>query len=455
MSNSITKKVDLGTKISFGLGGFGKDFGLNMINVFLFFYYTDVVGVSAAFIGTVFLIARIWDTVNDPMLGYIVAKTKSKWGRYKPWILVGNILNAIAIVALFSAHLFDGTAQLVFIAVTYILWGMTYTMLDAPFWSLVPTITLDKKEREGLMPYPRLFATAASYLAGGTGVYLVTTLGGGDEGKGYLLFGVIAAVLAVVSAIITCIWTKQNFEEDPKAAEEIDIKAARKAIFKNEQFIALVVISLFYNVAVNFMNGLNLYYFTYVLGDATLFAKSMLFGGIFGVASLVVFKPLVMKIGRKTLFNAALIMPMLAAMTLFIASNSGPDFKLILASLAGIFNGLSSAMYWLILLIMVADTVDYGDAKNNVRSESILYSVNTLVSKCSGALTGFLVGISLTAINYIPNQEQTAETLAGLQFIYIAPAFLCLISYFIYNRKYKLNDTELDSIQENLKVKYS
>ncbi|MGF1702866.1 melibiose:sodium transporter MelB [Photobacterium makurazakiensis] len=455
MSNALTKKVNLGTKISFGLGGFGKDFGLNVINVFLFFYYTDVVGVSAAFIGTVFLIARIWDTVNDPMLGYIVAKTKSKWGRYKPWILIGNILNAIAIVSLFSAHLFDGTTQLIFIAITYIFWGMTYTMLDAPFWSLVPTITLDKKEREGLMPYPRLFATAASYIAGGAGVYLVTMLGDGDDGKGYLMFGVIAAVLAIVSAVITCIWTKQNFEEDPKAAEAFNITAARKAIFKNEQFLALVIMSLFYNVAVNFMGGLNLYYFTYVLGDAKLFATSMMFGGIVGVGSLIVFKPLVMKVGRKTLFNAALIMPLLGAITLFCAASVSADFKVILASLAGIFHGLSSAMFWLILLIMVADTVDYGDAKNNVRSESILYSVNTLVSKCSGALTGFLVGISLTAINYMPNQEQTAETLTGLQFIYVAPAFLCLIAYFIYNRKYKLNDSELDNIQENLKLKYS
>ncbi|MCQ1059722.1 melibiose:sodium transporter MelB [Photobacterium sp. ZSDE20] len=455
MSNAIMNKVDFGTKLSFGLGGFGKDFGLNVINVFLFFYYTDVVGVSAAFVGTVFLVARIWDTVNDPMLGYIVAKTKSKWGRYKPWILVGNILNAITIIALFSAHMLDGTSQLVYIAATYVLWGMTYTMLDAPFWSLVPTITLDKKEREGLMPYPRLFATGASYLAGGAGVYIVSTLGGGDDGQGYFWFGVIAAILAVASAVITCIWTKQNFEEDPKSAAMFNLKAAKDAIFKNEQFLALVVLSLFYNVAFNFMNGLNLYYFTYVLGDATLFAKSMLFGGIVGVGSLVIFKPVVMRFGRKTLFNIALICPMLAVSTLYVASGCGPELKAALASVAGIFNGLSSAMFWLILLIMVADTVDYGDAKNDVRSESVLYSVNTLVSKCSGALTGFLVGLALTAINYIPNQDQTAETLSGLQFIFVGPAFLCLVSMFIYNKLYKLNGNELDSVQDSLKLKYS
>lgn len=454
MINAISNKVDLSTKISFGLGGFGKDFGLNVINVFLFFYYTDVVGVSAAFIGTVFLIARVWDTVNDPMMGYIVAKTKTRWGRYKPWILIGNILNAVCIIALFSAHMIEGTTQLVFIAVTYIAWGMTYTMLDAPFWSLVPTITLDKSEREGLMPYPRLFATGASYLAGGAGVYAVNYLGNGDQGQGYMLFGVIAAILAIVSAVITCVWTKQNFEEDPEAASKFDLKSARTAIFKNDQFLALIVMALFYNVAVNLMNGLNLYFFQYVLGDAKLFSISMLWGGIFGVASLVVFKPLVNRFGRKRLFNFSLLMPLMAAVTLYITANFAPT-STVLVGLAGIFNGLSSALYWLIVLVMVADTVDYGDDKHNVRSESVLYSVNTLVSKCSGALTGFLVGISLTLIGYVPNQMQTEATMAGLQIIYLAPALLCLVSYFIYNKMYLLNGDELDRIQTNLELKYS
>lgn len=106
--------VSLATKLSYGIGGFGKDFNLIIVNTFLFFYYTDIAGASAYFVGLVFLGARIWDTINDPIFGYLVAKTKSRWGKYKPWILVGNILNAIALVMLFSAHLLDGTAQYVY-----------------------------------------------------------------------------------------------------------------------------------------------------------------------------------------------------------------------------------------------------------------------------------------------------------------------------------------------------
>ncbi|RJX69403.1 melibiose:sodium transporter MelB [Vibrio sinensis] len=453
-TTTSNQKVSMKTKLSFGFGGFGKDWGLNMINIFLMIYYTDVVGVSPVFIGSVFLIARIWDTINDPILGYIVARTNSRWGKYKPWILVGNILNAICIVALFSAHLLEGNTQLIFIAVTYVAWGMTYTLLDAPFWSLVPTITLDKKEREGLMPYPRLFATAASYIVGGIGVYAIHFLGAGDQGTGYMMFGVVAAVLAILSAIVACTWTEQKVEEKANTASVFSLKSAKDLILKNDQFLMLIAIGLCYNIAMNFVNGLNLYFFKYVLGDETLFSISMMWGGIFGVLSLVFFKPLIDNLGRENLFKGALIAPVISAGILFITANYAQGSTAMIG-LAGIFNGLSNAIYWLLILVMVADSVDYGDTKLGMRSESILYSMNTLVSKCSGALVGFLVGIALTVIGYVPNQVQSAETISGLQFIYIAPTVLCLVAYLIYKKWYTLNGQQLDDIQVELHTKYA
>ena len=454
MINNKSSHVSLATKISFGLGGFGKDFGLVVINTFLFFYYTDVVGVSAAFIGTVFLFARIWDTVNDPMLGYLVNKTRTRWGKYKPWILAGNILNAVFIVALFSAHLLEGTQQAIYIAVTYVGWGMTYTMLDAPFWSLLPTITLDKNEREQLMPYPRLFASTAGYIVGGAGVWIIATLGAGVDGQGYMLFGLIAAVLAIASAIITCIWTKQMFADNDEATKSFTLKDVYILIFKNEQFIALLVLALLYNIATNMTGGLNLYFFTYVLKNKELFSTTMVWAGVSGIASLVFFPKIVQVLGRRKMFTLALLFPMVASFALFFAANYAPD-SMILIAITGICFGITSAIYWLIILIMVADTVDYGDYKFGIRSESISYSIHTLTSKCSGAFTGYLVGIGLTMINYIPNQEQTAETITGLQFIYLTPAVLCLVSLVIYTKIYKLNDDKLDEVERALKEKYA
>ncbi|PSW10247.1 melibiose:sodium transporter MelB [Photobacterium rosenbergii] len=453
-STESSSKVSLATKLSFGFGGFGKDFGMSVVSVLLLFYYTDVAGVSPIFVGTVFLVARIWDAVNDPMLGYIVNNTKTRWGRYKPWIFFGNLLNAGFTIALFSAHHFTGTAQLIFIAITYIGWGMTYTMLDAPFWSLIPTITLDKKERERLMPYPRLFASGAYYFASGMGIVAVNKLGQGDDAHGFFLYAVISAVLAIASATVTCLWTKQSVKDDPSQQNTINIKEAIKYLLKNDQFVALLSVALIFNIANGFFNGLHLYFYKYVLGDETLFSTFMVLTGVFGILAIIAFPNLASRFGRAKLFSASLLLPAASSAILFITANFAQSSQ-ILITLAGALAGISTGLYWLMIFLMIADTVDYGDLRLGKRCESVCYSVQTFAVKCTGAFTGFLVGGSLAIINYVPNEVQTPEAVTGLQLLYLAPSALCIVAYIAYRKFYTLNGAVLDSVQHELEGKYN
>lgn len=451
---SYSTRVPMSTKLSYGAGGFGKDFGLNVVNTFLFFYYTDVVGISAYTIGLIFLVARLWDMFADMIFAYMVSKTKSRWGKYKPWIMIGTTINCLSIIGLFSAHLFEGNTQITFIALTYILWGTSYTLADAPFWSLMPTITLDKKERERLMPYPRVCASLASYLASGTGIYAVHLLGKGNDGLGYFWFAVISAVLCMFSAIITCRWTQQRFQDSDAETESFSLKKACSLISKNDQLLWLLAIALFFNLASNMTAGLNIYYFSYVLGNGELFSTFMLFAGISGLGSLVFFSRIVEFLGRKTIFSLSLLFPFISAVILYLALKN-PSHIEFLISVAGVASGLSSALYWLMVLIMVGDTVDYGDMKLNLRSEAMSYSIHTLIIKIAGAVTGLIIGAALSAIHYIPKGIQTPETIDKLQLIYIAPSLLCIASLFIYFKFYKLNGSKLDYIHDKLSRKFN
>lgn len=448
----IAPKVSMQTKLSYGYGSFGKDLSLCLVNTFLFFYLTDVANVSAAAVGIIFLGARIWDTMNDPMFGFIVAKLLHRVG-YKFWIFIGNILQAGFMTACFCTHYFEGTTQLVYLTIVYIGWGMSYTVCDAPFWSLIPNITLDKKEREGLLPYPRFAATLGGYIASGCGLYAVHLFGQGDDGFGYMIYAALGGILAISSALVTCKWTEENY----KTSGDVDFNL-KEALFittHNKQFLIFLSLAFCYVIGTGVYQALNLYMFKYALHDENLFSTLMLCASIAAIPSLIFFKPLVNVLGRKLIFTLAISTPCLAAGLVSLAAlGIGGMGMQILVIFSGLLTGFSTALYWLLVMIMVADTVDYGDYQFSIRSESMYYSLHTLLSKCSGALSSAVVGLFLSIINYVPNVEQSQSTIEGLTYLYFGASVLCVVGMVIYLCFYKLNGDILDTVQRTLTRRY-
>ncbi len=273
-------------KSAYGIGAFGKDIAITTVYLFLMYYLTDTVGLNPAFVGTLFLVARLWDAFNDPIMGVLVDNTRSRWGKFKPWIAVGTVLYSIVLLMLFYQPAFaDRNSLYIYISVVYILWGMTYTMMDIPFWSMVPVVATSQKDRAQIATILRFCASIPWLLMGTFGLRIIAWLSGSqnaaEQSRGFFLITVGLVIAYIIATAILLYFLKPK--EDSKSQEKISLSKAVTLIRENDQLVAFIWIILCLNGVVQLANAMSIYFFEYVAGDKNLYS---VYSGVGGIAEL-------------------------------------------------------------------------------------------------------------------------------------------------------------------------
>ncbi|MCD7826903.1 MAG: melibiose:sodium transporter MelB [Clostridiaceae bacterium] len=453
----MNKKLSFVSKLCFGIGAFGKDAVYAIVGTYLMMYLTDYRSVAPAFVGTLFMVARIWDAFNDPFMGMVVDNTKTKWGKFRPWILIGTILNAIILVLLFLDNGIEGKGYLVWCSVFYLLWGMTYTIMDIPYWSMVPALTEDEMERSQISAIPRIFASLAWLVINSFGLVMVAKFGNGDDVRGFSILAIIIAIVFILASLVTCLTCKERIVV-PKA-EKTTIKGMMNVLFKNDQVKIILGIALFFNIAYQLSNSFALYYFKYVAertydtaGNGVLYPVYAGVAGFAQMGSMAVLPFLSQKIGKKISFFFASFCPVFGFALLWILGYIIPKNIIAVGICSAIVN-IGIGFMLVFITVILSEVVDYGEYKLGTRNESILFSMQTFVVKFAGAFSGFLSGIGLTLIGYVANQQQTAGAENGMRVImFLIPAILSALCFLIYIKGYKLTPDYYKEVKAGIEM---
>ena len=432
------------TKYSYGIGALGKDLVYAIVATYLMMYLTDDIGLNSAFVGTLFLVARFWDAINDTVMGIIVDNTRTRFGKFRPWLLIGTLINAVVLVFLFIKPDLGETGLYVYFSVMYILWGMTYTIMDIPYWSMIPMLASDKASREKISVVPRIFASSAWILIGAAGIQSINIMGGGDRILGHEMLAKVIAVIFVVTTLITCLNVKEpsTKEVTGKKAEKTTVKQALNIISGNDQLKAFIWVVLAFNLVVQLSSGMALYYFRYVSNDESLFTIFTTVGALAEIGALLVFPRLAQQFGRNKVFKFGCFM-MAAGLIALLGFGYVAAGSAVLVGTGAIILKLGSGTILGSSTVMLADVVDYNETKIGTRNESVIFSCQTLLVKTASAFAGWFIGVGLQMFGYVPNAAQSEGTIMGMRFLMmILPAVIAVLSYIVYKRLYKLNNVD-------------
>lgn len=435
--------------VAYGLGAVGKDMVYALSASYVMYYYQDLLGLSASFVGLILMIARVFDAANDPFMGVVVAKTNTKCGKFRPWLFTGTLLNAFILYGLFAVPPLAGKSLMIYFAVMYILWGITYTMMDIPFWSIIPAVTSAPADRENLSVVGRSFAGVGNALIAVLTVMVVSVLGAGNELLGFKRFAFIVAVLFVVLIMYMC-WVIK--EDKVETMSTTNVKEMFQALINNDQAMVTVLTIVLINSALYITSNLIIYFFKYDISGENWKASYTLFTTVGGLAQIIgmmmVYPQMRKKYSNIMIFKNCLLVAIAGYGVLLGAVFLGFNNSLPILLIPGVLIFSGNGILTVLTTIFLSLSVDYGEIKTGHRDESVIFSMQTFVVKAASGLAVFLTGIGLDLIGLEGNSGETGEmiqqstsTLNGLRLMMtILPMIGLLTAYRVFVRKFNLTD---------------
>ncbi|MBF1105683.1 MAG: MFS transporter, partial [Solobacterium sp.] len=373
----------------------------------------------------------------------------------------GTILNAFVLYALFAVPAVSGKALMIYFAVMYILWGVTYTMMDIPFWSMIPAVTSTAKDRENLSVVGRTSAGVGYALINVFTVMAVSKLGGGIERTGFRLFALIIAILFVIFILFTCFTIREQKEENMQTTS---VKEMFKALFNNDQAIVTVVTIVLINSALYITSNLLIYFFKYDIGGTTWKDAYTLFTSVGGISQILgmmaVYPILRSKLSNTIIFKLGLCLAIFGYAFLLALCLLGYSSVLTMLMVPGVMIFVANGILTVLTTVFLANTVDYGEVKTGHREESVIFSMQTFVVKAASGLAVFITGVSLDLIG-LTSKDGLGEgiptfssPLLGLRLLMtILPMIGLVLALVLFTRKFILTDEKAEQIRKQLEEK--
>lgn len=473
----------------YSLGGVGRDLAYSLYTYFLLTFILYTKGVTSAQFATIsgiMIVCRIWDGINDPIMGGIIENTRSKFGKFKPWILIGSVTNAIVLILIYTLPL-KGNAFVIAFTFLYLIWDITYTMNDIGYWSMLPSLTSEPRERDVITSMANLFAGLGTILA--NGLVPILTVGthaiGNSAVTGYKVISIVIGLVFIGCQASVCAGVKEKPLAIQQKEEKIGFKQMVKIIFNNKQVLWTAIILLFVNMSGALLTafGTNYIYLSYGYEGSFTTIFVVFYGAASGL-SFVLYPMLTKKFTRNQIVKMSFIATILGYICFFLTGtfikNINLSFYILCAE--ALFIGLGYSLFYLIGAIFLSNTIEYNEFMTGERNEALIFSVRPFMAKLSSSLQQVIVMVVYLAVGLtdITNKISDAENLAmsspelwtveykadyiagvlseasgGMTLalrcvMAILPVVFMAIGYYVTMRKYKIDEKEYDRILSEL-----